>query len=74
MDNYIIDNKNLHKPDCYPIYPYYLEDPEGFYASIYKYLYKKILTRKELFTLNIYNSENEGYKKGCLEEKLMIVK
>ena len=41
MDNYDKVEKNLHKPDYYPIYPYDSNTLEGFYANIYNYLYKR---------------------------------
>ena len=31
----------IHKPNDYPIYPYNSDKPEGFYANMYNYIYKR---------------------------------
>ena len=38
----IINNKFRHNKNDYPIYPFDSDDPEGFFANIFNYLYKYI--------------------------------
>ena len=37
----ISEKKFLHNPNDYPIYPNDSDDPEGFYANMYNYLFKR---------------------------------
>ena len=50
IENYKIKNssrKEKHKPNDYPIYPYNSDDPEGFYANMYNYIYQRKQTLNE---------------------------
>ena len=70
LDNYDKLEKDLHKPDYYPIYPYDSADPEGFYANIYNYLYKRNIDPKGAnYPKYIYNSENQENKKRLFRRK-----
>ena len=57
IENYKIKNsslKEIHKPHDYPLYPYNYDDPEGFYANIYNYIYQRKQFSNEVNYQNIY--------------------
>ena len=70
LDNYDTSDKNLHKPDYYPVYPNDSDDPEGFYSNIYNYLYKRKIDPKGLnYPKYIYESDNIENKKRLFRRK-----
>ena len=70
----IINNKILHNKNDYPIYPFDSDDPEGFYANIFNYLYNRNKLKILLIILNIYMKlvmkMKKRPKKELLEKKL----
>ena len=65
----IIKNKFLHNKNDYPLYPFDSDDPEGFYANIYNYLYNRFKNKNSFnYPKYIYQildeNKNEANKRA----------
>ena len=69
----IINNKFLHNKNDYPIYPFDSDDPEGFYANIFNYLYNRNINKNTLnypkYIYQILDENKKETKKRAFRKK-----
>ena len=68
----IFIKKFLHNKNDYPIYPFDSDDPEGFYANVYNYLYNRLKNKNnsnypkyiyQILDLNTIETKKRAFRK-----------